>query len=82
MKSAIEAEVMAAAEQVAAAYPGAEHAQVYLTVGGLAMLRLWAHWRDGHQEVGTCGTTLADAERAWLEVAMACPCGRGKGEAS
>ena len=32
-------------------------------------MKAYAHWRDSHEEVGTCGTTLKDAvakiERTW-----------------
>jgi hypothetical protein len=33
--------------------------------GGLDALKLYAHWKDGVEYVGSCGTTLAKGARDW-----------------
>lgn len=38
-------------------------------LGNLQSLELWAHWKDGVQYVGNCGTTLKEASNELWEEA-------------
>lgn len=80
MKEQITETMMVVASELRGRCPDCDSDALACLTGGIAMLRLSAHWRDGAQRVGTCGTKLGEVEAQLIELVLGDPAITGGGD--